>query len=186
MERREESNQNNQPNVTAAIENLQASVAKLQTLLTSPQVQADLHPKLEILREQSLASLQAKFASGKIATLSSLFMEPVARQIMTEALNNQHASAMQQEAIKSLNLSKTESCLKVNSTVALDRSRDIQDRLYYHETAEQTARWLTEEMSKMSAREAAGGANSRSQTTSKDAAIQSSIYRIDGEKYGTP
>ncbi|WP_253306109.1 hypothetical protein [unidentified bacterial endosymbiont] len=34
MEHREESNQNNQPNFTAAIENLQASVAKLQTLLT--------------------------------------------------------------------------------------------------------------------------------------------------------
>lgn len=156
MERQEESNQNNQPNVTATIENLQASVAKLQTLLTSPQAQADLQPKLESLRDQALARLQAKFTSGQITTFSyppqnlglpltnpnTIFMEPVSRQIMTDVFNNQHAFAMQQEAIKSLQESWNNPHRTEMEALALQTVVDISNNPYWDSALKEVANFL--------------------------------------------
>lgn len=73
---------------------------------------------------------------------------------------------------------------EINYTVALDRSKNIQDRLYYRETAEQTAGWVAEAMSKMDEEKINGGTNSAISSHPARDAITPSTPRIDGETHG--
>ena len=118
MDRESNISQENQPDIPAAIARLQASVDKLQSILTSPQAQAEIQAKMAASAEQAMARFQAKLVSGQMAMFSpspqnsgiptltnpynTASIDHAAALSTNKALNNATAPTVQKEIMEVL------------------------------------------------------------------------------------
>lgn len=118
MDRERNHSQENQPDIPAAIEKLQASVDKLQSILTNPQAQAEVQAKMAASAEQAMARLQTRLVSGQMAMFSPLHqnseisvltnpyntpaLQKEIMEVLESSLNNPHRAEMESVALQAV------------------------------------------------------------------------------------